>query len=332
MPYFSFLESCRKKSLRPHATSRSANDRYMCILVHDMGKLIQKIGIKNIVITSIVVVSAISGGLAIGLLLGKAFSTGKAATFDNPIDTDIEDDYEALLARYDENQDINEYRPYELANISWLHFAQEENTRTVSYGTVTAAIVKQKIFASDVKVGDRYFTESLSHSSIKKCGFRYYQQGEYVNYYEGKNIAENGTATWDSEGKVTLSLANFEEKWGKTLDRPIIYNISSKTVLSEALKENNDEYVVDLDLDPETAPARYVRQMVSMSNLESVPSFKSIHLTFTMDKNLNIKQFDVKEAYVVYVVGKNDSSAELTEYFYHNSDASIPELDTDINY
>lgn len=291
-----------------------------------------KVKISTIVITSIVVTSAVAGGLAIGIILGKALSPKAPVAPAGKIDTGLEDDYDALMKRYEENPSVDQYRPYELANISWLKFAQLEDSYSVSLGEVEAAIVKQKIFAIDVRVGDKFFSESLSYSGIKKCGTRFYQQGDAVQEYTASNIKENGTATWKEDTLVNATLEGHEENWGKTLDRPVIYNISEKTVLTEELMEENGKYVVNLELNPSLSTQRYIRQMAMISSLESYPEFKYVKLKFTFDKELNIEELTTDEAYTVFVVGKNDSKGTLTQKFHREGGKAILGLTEDYDY
>jgi len=288
--------------------------------------------ISTIVITSIVVTSAVAGGLAIGIILGKALSPKAPIAPAGKIDTGLEDDYAALLKRHEENPSVDQFRPYELANISWLKFGQLEDSYSVSIGEVEAAIVKQKIFAVDVRNGDKFFTESLSYSGIKKCGSRFYQDSSSVQEYTASGIKENGTATWNENTLVTNSLEGHEENWGKTLDRPVIYNISEKTVLKEELLEENGKYVVNLELDPILSVQRYIRQMAMISSLDRYPEFKYVKLKFTFDKELNIEELTSDESYVVYVVGKNESHGVLTQKFHREGGKTILGLTDNFDY
>ena len=291
----------------------------------------KKIKASTIVITSIVSTTAIAGGLAVGILLGKLLSPKVAPDF-GAIDTGLEDDYDALMTRFASDKNTDNYKPYEIANISWLNFAQLTHTHSVTLGTVEASVVKQKVYGHDVRNGDSFFSESLSYSSMKKCGTRFYQEGEGVKAYTPTDIKENGTATWKEDTLVSETLKGHEEKWGKTLDRPIIYIISSQTVTSESLTKTDTGYVVEMDLDPKKSVSRYVRQMVNISNLDRAPEFSSVHLTFTLSNDFVIQELGVKESYVVYVVGKNASTGTLTQKFYTNSSETIPDLNTNYAY
>lgn len=290
-----------------------------------------KIKVSTIVITSIVVTSAVAGGLALGIVLGKALSPKVPVAPTGKIDTGIEDDYAALMEKYENDKNVESYRPYELANISWLKFGQLEHTHTVSLGTVTASVATQKIFAHDVRDGDRLFTESLS-AGMKKVGVRFYQENGVVKSYTASKVKDNGTASYSEDDSIARNLESHEEVWGKTLDRPVIYNISSKTVLNETLTEVDGKYVVNLELDPVTSVSRYVRQMVNISSLDRYPDFKYVKLQFTMDKELNIEELKTDEHYVVYVIGTNDSKGTLTQKFYRESSETIPSLEESYHY
>lgn len=294
-------------------------------------KMPKSVIIKNTVITGIVVTSGIAGGLAAGIILGKMLST-KAYTFDAPIDTGLETDFSALMERYNAEPNAANFKPSEIANISWLRFAEETHTHTVAHCTVSAAIVKQKVCSHDVRDGDRWYSESVFYSSIKKGGFRFYQDDNNVFRYTASNPTADCTATWSKDTEYGYTKAEFEEAWGKTLDRPVIYIISDKTVISESIETVDNKWIVELELNPNKANERYARQMISMSNLEQPPSFQLLHLTFKIDQNFNLEQVKIHEKYTVYVVGKNESDATNVIDFYHNSTESIPDLETDYVY
>ena len=82
-------------------------------------KVTTNIIVKNTVITGIVITSGIAAGLAVGIVLGKMLST-KAYAFNSPIDTGLEMDYDALMQRYNEDQNVDSYKPHAVANIAWL--------------------------------------------------------------------------------------------------------------------------------------------------------------------------------------------------------------------
>lgn len=282
--------------------------------------------ISTIVITSIVVVSAIAGGLALGIYFGKSYyDTGKDYSVYSVLD--YEDDNAALFEEYKNGKAISEFEPYQLVNISLEQLKQEKSFQSITHGNVDAALVQQSIFAEDVKNGNEYYTESVSYSNIVKCAVRFYQTDDTVTEYWGHEIKSNGDATWADRKGEEMTSAEHEDTWGKTLDRPVIYIISSKTVLESEVTETEEGYEVTMSLDPTTSVLRYIKQMCSISNLKKNPEFRYVNLSFKLDKELNMIQETVKENYVVFVVGTNESTATLTIDYKRGEDFKIPGLD-----
>jgi hypothetical protein len=292
----------------------------------------RKIKISTIVTTSIVVTVGLTLGVIVGVHVGNALSVTGAVDYSAYTIEKYEDDYAALMKKYDKDKSVSSYQPYELVNIAIEKFAKNEHSKTVTRGNVKAAIVTQEIFGEDVRDGNEFYTESLSYSSIKKCGVRFYQHADSIDEYRGTNIKSNGSATFQEKNKSTVSFKEHEDNWGKTLSRPVIYIISSKTVLDSTLEETADGYKVTMNLDKVTSVLRYVKQMVSISNLDRTPDFSKVSLSFNLDKDLNLKQMSTEEEYVVYVVGKNESKGKLTVDFYQDVTDKIPGLDDQYPY
>lgn len=300
----------------------------MCILFHAMKK---KIKVSTIVTTAIVATVAISSGLIVGIYFGKNYYSPKT-NYDGFKFTDYEDDTANLMKKYQSNSNVSSYQPYELVNIAIEKFANNEHTKTVTHGDVKASGVKQIIFAEDVRDGNEFYTESLSYSSIVKCGVRFYQHTDNIDEYKANKVEKDGKSNFPASSKKTVSYADHEENWGKTLDRPVIFIISSKTVLENAVQNTNDGYEVTMSLHPTLSVLRYVRQMKSISNLKRYPEFNSVNLTFTLDKDLNLVQMKSVEDYTVYVFGKNESVGNLTVDYYHDVSDAIPALDSNYPY
>ena len=279
--------------------------------------------------TSISCLVAIVAGASVGTYFGIVMSK-PGINYDAFDPLSYEDDVSILMDKYNKNNSINQFQPYDLVNIAAYKYANEEHTSSITHGQVKAAGVKQLIYAYDVHIGNDIFNESISYSSLVKCASRFYEGPEKIKEYLGSSVKESGTAKWKFDQEVTLE--EHENLWGKHLTRPLIYIVSSKTVLDSNLEEQNDNYIVTLNLDPITSVLRYVKQMVKVSNLKKSPQFSSIQLTFTLDKELNLKQLDVSEKYTVYVVGENKSNATLTQVFNHQSSEPIPDTETDIVY
>ena len=300
----------------------------MCILFHAMKK---KIKVSTIVTTAIVATVAISSGLIVGIYFGKNYFAPETY-YDGFNFNDYEDDKVALMNKYQKNQNTADYQPYELVNIAIEKFANNEHTKTVTHGEVKASGVKQAIFAEDVRDGNEFYTESLSYSSLVKCGVRFYQHVDNIDEYKANKVEKDGKSSFPENSKKTVTYAEHETNWGKTLDRPIIFIISSKTVLENELKNTDSGYEVTMSLDPVLSVLRYVRQMKSIYDLKRYPDFNSVKVTFTLDKDLNLIQMNSVEDYTVYVFGKNESVGTLTVDYYRDVNEAIPALDSNYPY
>lgn len=289
----------------------------------------RKIKPSTIVITSIVVTTAIAAGLATGILFGKLFSTGDVVL--PPLEAGIEMDYDALMARYAEDNNPDSYLPHELANISWNLFAQKENTYSVGHGKAHAVIVDQYTYSYDVRRGNNWYSESVSSNKgtkVKQVAYKYYQDTENVRTYSGSG-ADLGPvrANWKEDSELVETLEQYENKWGRKLGRPCIFIISPATVQSETVeRDSEDNYIIEMDMDIKNSVYRYKKQMIAMSNLTSAPIFKKLHLTFTLDKDLNLQKLRSDESYEVKVVGTNKTDGFFETKYYHDCADNIPEI------
>ena len=78
---------------------------------------------------------------------------------------------------------------------------------------------------------------------------------------------------------------------------------------------------------------RYSKQMIQMSSLANAPEFTKVHVEFEVDKDLNLLEMNVSEAYYVWVVGKNFTEATLNEkYTILDSAPEIPTIDEKVYF
>ena len=248
-------------------------------------------------------------------------------------DYELEDDQEQLMTRYNSTQedDLSKvFNTCELANISINKFKEHKYYYSKTYGNASAVGINQTIRASVIKYGNNYFMENIS-SGLISTAKRFYQNGEIVKTYNGNNIQVE-RAHWDESSLEELSLVEHYEKWGKDLSRPLIYIISSKTVLNTSTTEvTQSGYVVHLDLSPEYSILRYIRQMVSISNVKN-PIFESVHLDLTIDKDMNLAKMEVSESYSVVKVFRVNTTASLEETYTYDQKTKIPSLNENVNY
>lgn len=289
--------------------------------------------------TVLTIIFSILGVFALGIIGGgiflavKIYNDNQEEAPTDYKDSDFEDDNDALYARYLASHDgdlTKQYKTYELANISIYKFKDHNYYYSKTYGLATSFGIDQTIRASVIKNNDSYFMENLS-SGLVKTAKRFYQSNQTVSTYDGK-IETSEKALWDEEPLSKLSLEEHEAQWGKELSRPLIYIISSKTVLETSTSESTENgYVVHLDLHTEFSTLRYKRQIVSISSVKK-PTFKSVHLDLTMDKDMNLTKMDISEDYSVVMILETGVSATYSEYYTYDKELAIPDLKTDIEY
>ena len=179
-----------------------------------------------------------------------------------------------------------------------------------------------------------FFNESISESAFVKVAKRFYQSNDVVDIYDGSIESDSNGISGEYQEKEEFTVEQYEETWGKNLSQPVIYIISSKTTLeTSSITTSDNGYTISLDLDPLTSVIRYSKQMIQMSSLSNAPEFTKVHVEFEVDKDLNLLEMNVTEAYYVWVVGKNFTEATLNEkYTILDSAPEIPTIDEKIYF
>ena len=304
-------------------------------------------------IGTIVPSSAIILGICVGLYFGKNYFAPKY----NPDAYDVNylqgktfeeyySEYKNLMKKNGslENIDLSsgELKPYELVNLAYGKYVNNEFNYSVSYGTVKASGTVTTIRNLCIKNKNNYMNESLAKgsgmaASIATLSKRFYQNdnGE-VKVYIGKVISEN-KATYD-EGRFdenVTTLTDLENKIGRNYSRPTAYIISSKTCLDTSNAQliiNENYYLVSIDLNPENSVARYVKQMNYISNI-NYPNFKSINVQFKISRNLDLIESEVNEVYVVAAYGINiKTNGYLKEIFHPSEKLEILKLNENYDF
>ena len=295
----------------------------------------KKFNKKGITLTVLGVILCIGIGTGAGYLLATELSP-KGVDYSTISSDANEDNVKEIYENYLANTlDPLTYSPNDLANISLYKYSLEEYASSEITSSATSLGVTQTTYGKSIKNQTSYFNESISESAFVKVAKRFYENEEKVDVYNGSIIHDDNGISGEYKDKEELTLKEYEDKWGKTLSRTSIYIISSKTTLesSSVTKQDSGDYLISLDLDPVKSVVRYVKQMVSMSNLSDAPQFDKVHLDITIDKDLNLKEINVKESYNVWVFGKNYTEATLKEKFSINSsETKIPNYDEKLYY
>lgn len=290
---------------------------------------------KRTLCTILGVVFSISIGTLIGYLVAVEVSP-KGNDYSNLNENTLTDDVSKLYQDYiDKPKDILSYSPNNLANIAIYKYSQQSYTESIITGSANAMGVTQKTYGRSYKNKDTAFNESISESSFVKVAKRFYGNGDEVEIYNG-NIEKNDQGISASyQDKEEFTSESYKDTWGKSFKEPVIYIISEKTTLetSKVTKEEDGNYLISLDLDPQTSVVNYVKQMVQMSGLDEAPEFLDVHLEFTIDSSLNLIELNVKETYYVWMVVKSKTEATLKEeYKVLDKESKIPSIDEKIYY
>ncbi len=286
--------------------------------------------------STIITISGILLSLIIGGAAGTivAFSLSKKGVDYSQVHV-TENDQESLYEDYINNpRDPLTYKPFELANIAFYKYSLNEYTRSEVKSSAVAMGVTQTTNGQNFKNKDIYFSESVSSSTFVKVAKRFYIQDDKVDIYNGKLINNKNGLGGEYSTSEEMTVDEYKDTWGKDLNNPVIYTITSETTLdSSSISKTDDGYLISLDLDPLKSVTRYVKQMMQMSNLSDSPEFDYVHLEFSLDSELNLLEMNVKEAYYVWVVGKNYTEAKLTEKFMVMDESTpIPSVDEVVYY
>lgn len=289
---------------------------------------------KRTVVTCVGLIIAISVGILAGFFLAFELSP-KGVDYSGLDEDGYSDDPQKLYESYLSNtKDPMEYSPNDLANISIYKYSLNKYTTSTVTSAAKSLGVTQTTHAKSIKNDTEFFNESISESAFVKVAKRFYQSNDVVDIYDGSIVSDSNGISGEYKEKEEFTVEQYEETWGKNLSQPVIYIISSKTTLeTSSITASDNGYTISLDLDPLTSVIRYSKQMIQMSSLSNAPEFTKVHVEFEVDKDLNLLEMNVSEAYYVWVVGKNFTEATLNEkYTILDSAPEIPTIDEKVYF
>ena len=288
---------------------------------------------KTSVVYLIIAACAVSIGAAGGIIAKKVFG-GEDVVYGDFDPLSLEEDSKQLVVRYDNYNGTTPekaFSPAELISIGLEKYRNCDFSYSIGKG-VASTIVSQTVRNFQIKNGREYFEESISNSSMVSLATRVSQVGVNgdITVYNGKAIStEKGS--YPSEG-LTYNQVDYEKYLGKTLDRMFIYIISDDTVINGSSTKTDSGYVVKVSLDADFGTYRYKYQMKNISNLDNLPTFDYVNLTFTFDNNMMLQHLSVDEKYQASM-GITVSIKNSIEYeYYANQKLDIPSLDEELDY
>ena len=286
----------------------------------------------------IIALSLAGGATAIGVPTGIYLANSlKEPTIDySAIETDgYNYDMAAGRAKYAAcSGDYSTLAPEDAFNISLDLLNGIEHYRTQGIGEAKALFITQEIRSTIVRDGDRYFEESLSASNSSlspSCAWRMYQDEEGVSQYQGSmQSGSYEAASFNEDEGLEFNYDAYRDRMGRLISDRSIFVVSSSTVIAEEssfAKEGNG-YQLKITLDPVLSVVNYVKQMVTVSNLPSAPTFNSLSIEMTLDEKLYPVTLTTEESY------QADSgmgiqatvNGSVTTYYDLDGEFSIPSL------
>lgn len=310
---------------------------------------------KRIIVSlSIISVAAIGLGLGAGFFLHNQIAGGTLTDYNNVNADDYVDDNTNLLNDYAKVKKAGghylvayEKEPYKVANIAYGLYSKETHLFAQGIGSGTAKMlgiaIVQQIRSTVIRDNDNYFEESCSCSKVVNLADRMYQSGDSVVRNEGKVKDANAEIPENFTKATPYSLPDYRKAMGRLLSDPCIYLISSKTTYLDetatsgaktSFSETNGGYALELELDPVHSVINYVRQMQTISSLVSPPAFTYVHLSLSLDKDLNLLSMETHEYYYAAVSTAAGSYVEgrLRTVYQSGGNYTIPELNDPVSY
>lgn len=307
-----------------------------------MKKKKEKLTKRDYKILGITACSAIVIGTVVGVVIKRM---GAPVTdydaFANKVKEYIPDNANIMNKYYSyiNNNDIEEtdlsknkkFTAAEMINIALNNYKNADYSYSYTVG-IGKTIQDQKIRSFQIRNKDQYFEESISAGFVCLAK-RYSQSGDNVTIYEGSLQDKNVDKSSYTDNGEDFTLDKYKEKMGRTLSDMFIYIISDSTVIEKSIKLENDKYYIDVTLDKDIASFYYVKQMKTISNLDSYPTFSHIKLHYEMTKDLTLLKMSSDELYTAQCFRVNAKvHALLDTYYFQDSEYKIPSLEESINY
>lgn len=316
-----------------------------------------KMAPKNVILMSIGIVLSSGLGVGVGYVLSNFFPhVVKEVKYDYD-ENYLKADSDACLKKFEKFQgsekafDGKSLAGWEIINASLKKFENQENNMSQGIGYAKARVgpidVMQQIRSTMYRVGDSYFEESLSKSSVVNVAWRMYQEGEITKRYKGGCPSNVEKPVFASDASPTVySESEYFEHAGRNLDgSSCIYLISDKTLSSdnqkatsglpenEISKNEDGTFTIDLELDPRKSVVNYIRQMKATTDMNGNPIFDYVHISFTVTKDGDLVSSTSNEKYFASTPsGSSNLEGQLVTHYSTGGNYAIPELNTPIVY
>lgn len=287
--------------------------------------------LSYLLIVGIIGIAGASGGIILKRTMGpieEVYPPGFSPD-------EYRDDVQGLYAQYLEKGITREMTNSDIVNIGLEKYKRCENCYSIGIGVANAMGVGQTVRNAQIKVGDEYFEESISFSSMVSLADRAIQHGVDGNIdYMHTDDCSVETGNYPSS-YTPMSKGDYKTRFGKSLDEMFIYIISNKTVVSSKKEETSNEIKITLDLDNSISTYYYKIQMQNISGLSSLPPFTQVHHVYTFTKDLYLKSLHLEEKYTATKASipvPAPVDADITYYYHANEETNIPKYNEPIIY
>lgn len=185
----------------------------------------------------------------------------------------------------------------------------------------------------DIKIvnGDEMYQESVSLSSMANVAQqKYIQENNKIFLVRSADNISGQNVTWSND-ITPISEETYTDTYGLRPNGISPYVVSKNTILSaKVVEESENKYIYTYELDPETAPAYYRRQVKTLSGSQKNPLFHFLELTIEMDKDWKPIKITMNENYDISipVLGSANCTTEYTEVFKdYGEEQEIPDKD-----
>jgi len=192
-----------------------------------------------------------------------------------------------------------------------------ESFYTVSEGETKSFGITQTISAKRVVIGENVFKQSVSCSALVKTAEQtYVKDGKYL-LRKGEEVKSVSKVTW--KNCVTeIDKEEYLERYGAVITGLNNYVLNEQTVLSVEKEDTEKGYLLKVTADSVGSTVNIVKEMKTNANSTEFPTFESVYMELSVDKNLQVISVTYKGKYKVKiaVLGEVDCEENMTETFY----------------
>lgn len=220
-----------------------------------------------------------------------------------------------------DNSTPADYSPAENISICQSVIQNMDAWTSKTEGTAVADVLfmnyTQNISASKVIKDGSATQQSASESSLLSTGQQRTFKDDAILIRNAKKVKSMDDIEWE-EDFTPVSKETYAKNYGRTPFALTNYVIDETTIIkSKELDSDKDTYKYEFELKPEASTVYYKRQMKTEGGASDYPTFHSVKVTVTMDRQWRPLVIHYSENYDINiaVVGDVTCQGEITETF-----------------